>query len=374
MKNVLFISQDAVLYGAPKSMLNIIDGLKDKVNFTILVPYEGDLVEELKKRNVRVIISRYYFEEYFLDSYKDYILFPYRMLRHYKSIFKTYKLVKIIHKKEAFHSIHSNSGVIRLGLYFSKWLKIPHVWHLREFQKEDYKINILYGLSYFKKVIKKSDKIICVSNAIRNHFELDTTANVIYNGVLQMKERKLDYAKDNYFIYASSLSVEKGIFDVLKAFNIFTKTNTTIELLICGTGNQELTNAITQYINENNLSIRIKLLGYRTDVLSLLTKAKACIMASHSEAFGRTTAEAMFMGCPIIGKATAGTLEIIESDKYGFLYNTIDELVFCMQEVTNQNSIKDINTIIDNAQERAIQLFSQEQLCDKVFAVYKQLK
>ena len=59
MKNVLLISQDSVLYGAPKSMLNIIDGLKDKVNFTVLVPYEGELVDELNKRNIKVYISKF---------------------------------------------------------------------------------------------------------------------------------------------------------------------------------------------------------------------------------------------------------------------------------------------------------------------------
>ena len=41
-------------------------------------------------------------------------------------------------------------------------------------------------------------------------------------------------------------------------------------------------------------------------------------MASYNEAFSRINAEAMFMPCPVIGKPSEGTLELIQSEKFGF--------------------------------------------------------
>ena len=219
----------------------------------------------------------------------------------------------------------------------------------------------------------KSEKTICVSNAIKNYFELEGNSTVVYNGVMPIPNKKIIFEKDNYFIFASNLSVKKGIFDVLSAFKAFTQNDVSTELLICGTGGPEITKSIQKYIEVENLSSKVKLLGYRNDVLILLRHAKACFMASHNEAFGRTTAEAMFMGCPVIGKSSGGTLEIIQTEKFGFLYNTINEMSNCMEEVVDIENTDMVNNIIDSAFERAVQLYSQEQLCIKVLEVYETL-
>lgn len=373
MKNVLFISHDTVMYGAPKSMLNIIDGLKDKVNFVVLVPYEGGLVDELKRRNVKVYISKYEWEQYFLKSFRDYLLFLPRLIRHYSVTSKTLLLIKKLNTEHSFDIIHSNSGVTRVGYIASKLFHIPHVWHIREFQKEDYQINILYGLSHLKKIMRKSDEVICVSHEIQNYFELENNSEVIYNGVMSNPKEEIIFSKEDYFIYASSLSAKKGIFEVLSAYKIFSQTNSSTELYICGTGSEEITKSVLKYIDEQKLTNRIKLLGYRNDVLSLMKKAKACIMASQNEAFGRTTAEAMFMGCPVIGKATGGTLEIIQNKTYGYLYNTNGELIDWMIHFTDSKNADIINSIIVAANERAREFFTQEQLCNRVFDIYNTL-
>ena len=102
MKNILFISHDSVPYGAPKSMLNIVDGLKDDVNFTVLLPYHGSIVDDLEKNKIKWYISRYYWDIYSLSSFKDFLLFPYRFIRHYVTRLQTIWIIIKLHQIRKF--------------------------------------------------------------------------------------------------------------------------------------------------------------------------------------------------------------------------------------------------------------------------------
>ena len=53
-------------------------------------------------------------------------------------------------------------------------------------------------------------------------------------------------------------------------------------------------------------------------------------------------------------------LEIIQSEKFGFLYNTIIEMSNCMEVAVDIENRSTVNNIIDNAFERGLQLYSQE--------------
>ena len=373
MKNVLFISHDAVPYGAPKSMVNIIDGLREKVNFIVLTPYIGGVVTELEKRGIKNYISRYFWDVYDLNSFKDLLMLPLRLFRQYISLFKTLLLIKKLHKKHQFDIIHSNSGVIRVGFYAAKFFKIPHIWHIREFQTKDYSLNILYGRKHFVKLLNNSEQAICVSESVKEYFELKN-AVVIYNGVMPKPTNEIIFEKEDYFIFAASLIPEKGIYDVLSAFIKFSKNNSSTVLVICGIGNDENNKKIKNIINEAGLNQRIQLLGYRTDILELLKKAKACIMSSYHEAFGRITAEAMLMGCPVIGKACEGTLEIIKEDRYGWLYSNEEELVNAMTFISEPINKEPIHLKIIEAKKRADSLFTQEKLCGKILNLYETIK
>ena len=372
MIKILFISHDAALYGAPKSMVNIIDGLHGKIDFFVLLPYEGGITAELEKRGIKYSVSRYFWDVYNFSTLKDWMSFPFRLFRHYTSLFKAIAVIKKLHRVHKFDLIHTNSGVVRVGYYASKLLNIPHVWHIREFQTKDYSLKFLYGKKHFSKLLKRTEKVICVSHAVKNYFNLNDTS-VIYNGVMPEPSSKILFEKENYFIFAGSLLPQKGIFDVLLAFIKFSKSNDEIQLVICGTGSAENTVKINNIISEAGLESRIKLYGYRTDVLDLLTKAKACIVSSHHEAFGRITAEAMLMGCLVIGNSSEGTLEIIKNEKYGFLYANEYELVNALLFAADPINAEITNSKIAAARERAFELFTQEKLSKNIEAVYNNI-
>ena len=57
MKNVLFVHQSADLYGSDKTLLFLVEALKKNISPIVVVPEEGPLIEELRKKEIRVIIS-----------------------------------------------------------------------------------------------------------------------------------------------------------------------------------------------------------------------------------------------------------------------------------------------------------------------------
>ena len=233
MKTVLIVSQTASLYGASQSMLDIINGLKNKIKFVVLLPEKGPIENELDNLNIDYYVISYYFDTYDLSSIREIIYLIPKYIRNNIYFIKSLLYIKELNLKYNFDFIHSNSGVIRLGYYAAKIMKIHHIWHIREFQKEDYNLNILYGKKYFEKLLNKTDTVITISESITNHFNLFDKANLIYNGI---NERSLEfipqYKKSNYLLYASCLRIEKGILDVIEALNVVKTTFPGFKLLI----------------------------------------------------------------------------------------------------------------------------------------------
>ena len=56
-KNILFIHQSADLYGSDKTLLYLVDAIKNESNPIVVVPEEGPLTIELRARDIEVIIN-----------------------------------------------------------------------------------------------------------------------------------------------------------------------------------------------------------------------------------------------------------------------------------------------------------------------------
>ena len=70
---ILFISHEPELFGAPKSLLYLVEDLKCRYNVepVVLVPYEGGLTEELQKRDIPYVVSKYYKWMEFIKDHKS---------------------------------------------------------------------------------------------------------------------------------------------------------------------------------------------------------------------------------------------------------------------------------------------------------------
>lgn len=112
---------------------------------------------------------------------------------------------------------------------------------------------------------------------------------------------------------------------------------------------------------------QVEFLGYCKGTTPYFEQATAFLMCSDNEAMGRTTIEAFWNGCPVLGRNTGGTPELICGGKNGYLFDTTDELADLMRLVAHKDNLK----VIENARNFALENFTEEEYGKKIEKVYR---
>jgi glycosyltransferase involved in cell wall biosynthesis len=341
----------------------------------VVLPEYGELCEYFNNEGIKFKVFRYFFSRYppfkRNNILRDMILY---MPRLFKMVFfNSIAIGRIcgLVKKFKPDIIHSNTGPIHIGFYVAKKLDVPHVWHLREYQILDFSIYPFPSMRQFKSILLLENNYnIAITKNIYDYFLLKNNSAVIYNGVLSSEDKILEKIKGSYFLFAGSLSINKGVNDLIYSFYSFSKINKEYKLFIAGdTGDKKYKKMLLNIVKKYGLTDRIIFLGMRDDIYDLMSKATALIVPSLFEGFGRITVEAMFTGCLVIGYNSAGTKEILEPEGLGLLYTSNDELVRIMLEVI-EKGIEQYFPLIEKAQRRAVELYSIEQNVNAVYDFY----
>ena len=156
---------------------------------------------------------------------------------------------------------------------------------------------------------------------------------VVYNGFTPEKyitseenltKIKQELGLDGKFIvgHFSRLSPWKGQDILLEALAKCPNDVTAIFVGDALFGEQDYVEYLHQQVAAINLKERVKFLGFRTDIVPLMS---ACNLIAHTstapEPFGRVIVEAMLCGCPIVAAAAGGVIELIENNKTGWLFS-----------------------------------------------------
>jgi len=269
--------------------------------------------------------------------------------------------------------IHTNVGVIHRGLVLARRMHIPHVMHLREYQDKDFNWIILPSKSGFEKLLKKTDAVVTITDDIRRHFSLEKSPNActVYNGIFHLQDVCYNAEKSDYFLCLSRIIPEKGIHDVVEAFSEFYKSHRNYRLVIAGFGDDAYINKLKSLAQRGCCSQAVEFTGYVSDVSPLVANAKALVVGSYNEGFGRMTAEACFKGCAVIGRNTAGTREILDRTG-GLKFLDVSELRDRMDEVASMSDAS-YAEMVQGAQREAQRAFSVEQNAGKMIQLYKKI-
>lgn len=269
--------------------------------------------------------------------------------------------------------IHTNVGVIHDGFWAARKYKIPHVFHIREYQDKDFGWKILPTKRLFEIMLNKSSAVVTITDEIRRHFHLLLNNNscTIYNGIYSKDEITYIPNKEKYFLCASRISPEKGCDEVIKAFSKFYRDHQDYTLRFAGDVTPIYENQLKTLAKELKCEDGVLFLGYRSDVKALIQHAKAIVVASYNEGFGRMTAEAALQGCLVIGRNTAGTKEIM--DKVGGMpFDNIEELFNAMSNSIDISN-DDYSLKVLRSQEKALSLYTTEKNVEKIYCLYKSL-
>lgn len=127
--------------------------------------------------------------------------------------------------------------------------------------------------------------------------------------------------QDILLVYSGRLAPEKNIGFLLQSFAGIAQLIPNIHLLIVGGGKKQFEEELQSHISELGIVNRVHSVGMipYDDIPSYLAMSDIFVMPSVAETFGLSTVEAMGAGLPIMGVHSAGTSDIVEDGKIGFL-------------------------------------------------------
>lgn len=337
---ILYVTSYSGLYGANKSMLGMISVLKEKYNILpyVLVNGEGELTKELRKKGIGYIVANYYI--CMIDLGANWVGFR----RWRKRVVRLLSYGNIIRKikKMKIDIIHSNSSVIDIGYFASRRLKCPHIWHIREYGKEDYNLVQIDNENKIRRRYLNSNKVIAISESIGDmlrKIDKGININVIYNGIKIPDRYNKEFCENKvHFCIIGIISKNKNQIEAVMAAHYLIKNGCrNFCLHIVGDDLKEEGTIIRKYVEDYKLSDYVEINGYKNDIDSYLKKMDVGIVTSCKEAFGRVTIEYMSNYMPVIGTNMGGTKELIRNGYNGFLYElgSVESLAEKMKELIN---------------------------------------
>lgn len=314
MINILYIAVGEG--GSDQALITLIKELENKVNPYVILGRlaSQSTIEKLQLENIPYSIFNYDFFWYpTKKNVWNYITRPiYAIkLRNKKKHF-TRQVIELS-RENKIDIIHTNSSAFQFGFAAAQLLKIPHIWHLREYQSLDFGHSHAYSFSYLKKLLRTPGNFnIAITQGIYNFYQLqEKNSTIIYDGVLKQNYKPENHPKEPFFLFVGRIVKEKGIFSLLNSYKNYRQKGGTFKLIFAGNYSSKTKQKIDRLIEEAGIQNYIIFKGAlaTNQIYDLMNHAMALIVPSPFEAFGLITAEAMFNKCLVIGRDTAGTKE-----------------------------------------------------------------
>lgn len=351
---VLFIASDnSPSSGAFLSMTNLALQLKTKYNVSpfVILPKGGKggyLLDEYDIPHKTIISEDWVIP---LDAERNGRLRA--LIRHKKRSNKAaIKAIAKFIEKNYYDIVHLNTTYTYVGAIAAKRAGRPFVWHLREFLEEDQE-KTLWDRKKGNKLINTADRVVAISESLYEKYKpviSDKKLKMIHNGInaeLFYKPNRIILEDSRpIFIFVGGFAVYKGHVEFVNAIIEVAKRGiSNFEVWFIGTGNQDVRQEVEEMLINSGLENNYKIIGYRKDVENYFDKADISFTCARSEAFGRTTVEAMMSGALVIGADAAGTRDLISDNKTGILYKSgdymdlADKIIFALN---NKNEMQKI--------------------------------
>lgn len=372
MITVLYITHESKsIGGSTLSLINLLRSVRSHVIPIVVCPDNGPATNLFREQGYKTLVVKYKLN-IASSSFRLIKKFPRMLIDGYCNR-KAIRQLASIAQEENVSIIHSNTGVLTIGYDLSKRMNLKHVWHLREFQDLDFGFTPFCGWEKLKKMIDSTDAVIAITNAVANHFASTSQSNihVINNAVRSCKDIIYLKHKDKYLLFCGHVAHNKGAEMALDIFVDFHRKHPGYTLLYVGRVTAEYQRFLIAKAEASDVSSNVRFLGFQQDVSSYFKKAAAFLMCSQCEALGRSTIEAMFYGCPVIGFNSGGTKEIIQDSINGYLFSNVTNAVSKLCYIID--NFDATRKIINAAHHTAISRFSEEHYGERIIRLYQSL-
>ena len=369
--------------GSTKSFMILLKGvLKAGINVIVVSPDNKGIYSILCDMGLKVFIVPSKGNTWTgARTLRHKLLYVPRQLGRLVVNYFAHRKMKEIFKDVTIDIIHSNSTVTDLGRHLATIRHIPHIYHIREYGDKDFGLRYFPSNRSFHRYLNTANVYtVCITKDIQNYHGLHNNPNskVIYNGIIEdFSEGNLYREGQECFLYAGRIEQTKGLLELVKAYRRYaSEISEPLPLIVAGeVFDFKYKQEIDNFIDINNLNKHICFLGKCSDMQTLYRRAKAIVIPSKYEGFGRCMPEAMSNGCIVIGHNTGGTKEQFDNGlsltgtEIGYRYDNEDQLVNALKIIHNADD-SDLYPIRRIAFEVVCKLYSYDEYVNNVLSFY----
>ncbi|NMH88218.1 glycosyltransferase family 4 protein [Flavivirga algicola] len=291
-----------------------------------------------------------------------------RKITPFKDLYALWNLYKLFKKEKPFivHSHTPKAGT--LSMLAAKFARVPHRLHtiaglplveatgvkriiLNTVEKITYACATkIYPNSFGLKDIvlehnfAKESKLKVIANGSSNGIDTSYFDSKVIND--ENKKRKLKESlnisdNDFVFVYVGRLVSDKGINELMIAFDKISKEHNNIKLLLVGTYENELDPLLPKSMEIIQTNKKIISTGWVDDVRPYFAISNALVFPSYREGFPNVVMQAGAMALPAIVTNINGCNEIITNKEHGFIIPVKDSMAIYDK----------MNYILDNLEE-----------------------
>ncbi len=354
-KKILITHSSNDNYGASKVLINTIDiFVNNGFDIYLMLPNNGPINDNqiIKKTNLKIINLGVFRKKYFTF---------FGLINRLYFIIKSSLYIKKFLKSNQIDLVYTNTSTLISPSIAAKFAGIPSIFHIHEIPNN----NPIYSrfITVFLNIFPK--EIICVSKSVYDFWIINglnkSKAKIIYNGFNIKKSKSKILSNDKIvFTSVSRIIPYKGHSLLIKIFDMLCKKNKNIYLQIIGDTLPEYQKYLDELkidIKKRGLNNKIKFLGFRKDVISILEKSNFFIHTPLSpDPLPTVIFEAINCKTPVITNNLGGAYEILNKGNNGLiikndLVEESVEKIFSYLEnkkQQNKNVEKAFNYIYDN--------------------------
>jgi glycosyltransferase involved in cell wall biosynthesis len=325
---VLYVNHTSLISGAEHSLLTLIDGVSPEIVAGLACP-EGPLAEMARKRGVQVHLVR--------GTAGSLRLHPWHTPVALAEIALSGIQVARAARRTGTSVVHANS--LRASLAAGIACRIHRrglVAHVRDCLPDSTTTRLVRRL-----VAREADEVVAISEYVAECFrtglsDQDVHLRVIDNPVdldrfrADLRGANLSRPPDEpLLVIVGQISSWKGHDTAIRALHNLRSHDLNARLLIVGevkfTGattrldNRGYMAELHQLVRDLGLAEAVEFVGEREDVPEIMARADVVLVPSIEEPFGRSVAEAMAVGTPVVATTVGGPAELINDGVTGLL-------------------------------------------------------
>ena len=319
-KNILLVHSSNDLYGASKIFLQLIDlFLTNGFNVYVVLPEKGKLDDFLNKKDIKLSYHE-------LGVLRKKYLNPLGLINRLAINIKAIKFLSNYIKNYSIDLVYTNTSTILSGGIAAKKNGIPSLFHIHEIPTG----NWLYEIFSGKIINRISNKVLTVSNSVKNHWLKNINEHKIeriYNGIEYKKMDsviKLEKDQGDFVITSvARLIPYKGHMYLIEIADQLIKKSSKFKFLIVGNtlpSYSSYEKSVKQKVKNLGLENKIKFLGFRNDISSILKQSDLFIHPTIApDPLPTVLFESLYNNLPTVATNLGGAIEILDNGNNGLL-------------------------------------------------------